>query len=1521
MRVTKRSGRVEDVKFDNVTNRISKLTEGLSNSVDVTKVAQQVFSSIYDGINTHEIDTLSAEICIGMITSDPDYEILATRITASNIQKRAANNFHIAMRKLHKAGIVTHEVLEVSSKVKDDIKPERDYDFGYFGLKTLEKGYLQKIDGEIIETPQYMYMRVAIGIHGHDTERVLETYDALSKGLFIHATPTLFNAGTPRPQMSSCFVAGTAVFTTNRGPVPIEEVCIGDNVVTHTGSIKPVLQTHKNLLGDRTLFDVKIYKTPGFQVTGNHRFWSITKEQLHWKDEPQWNSIEHLRVGDWISIPKTKLNTVYEILDMYELLKDENGTEHWTYSFEFDGTKMRRLTHFTSEYRPNGITLKGEWFERYIKVDEDFAWFIGSWYGDGCITYQRSSAKSKRTPTHRGISFAQNPNNTTFIEKIEKIGCKYLGVHACISKSKKRNCLSISFNNSAIGNAFNILFGRWSSGKFLWPNMYSWNRNMVSAFIGGLVSTDGCCTLRGNVTVQLTNQPLIKSIFHLSRSVGLDTSLTVGSKPYKDRKQYIGRIQFPWIPEIMKWVYKHYDDNRLYKSERANTTLEIDGKIFLRINAKTRVKDNLPEFVYTLGVKDDHSYTVQGVIAENCFLIANKEDSIDGIYDTVKECARISKWAGGIGLHIHDVRANKSHIRGTNGTSDGIIPMLRVYNSTARYVNQAGRRKGSIAVYLEPWHADILDFLEIRLNQGDEEARCRDLFSAMWIPDLFMKRVESGGNWSLFCPDQAKGLSDVYGKEFEDLYEKYEAEGLARKVVPASEVWKAIIKSQSETGTPYMLYKDACNEKSNHKHVGTIKSSNLCVAPETKILTSKGQQIISELVDQDVEVWNGDEFSNVTIRQTGKNQKLLTVKTSKGLELRCTPYHKFWIVGHNEPIEAQNLEKGMKIIKHSLPVINHNTENMKYAYTHGLFCADGTTSSHGNPKRCLFKAKNNGFCMRHQKNLKDYEEDDDGTCQANSYSEQKFLDLYHVKKKLMKFIDYDYASNNDACNKIRLRLPKDIDEKYTVPTECSLESKLEWFAGLIDGDGCVTKHQGGRGISIQIGSIHYNFLNDVLLMLQTIGVNSRINLSRNESIKELPGGSYTCKKLWRLLIPSGGVELLKTLGLNTRRVNINTENLPNRQALHFDKIVSVEDLGETSDTFCFNEPLKHRGIFNGILTGNCTEILEYTDKDETAVCNLASIALPKYVDVEKKEFNHEELHRVTKMVTRNLNKVIDKNFYPTENGERSNMRHRPIGIGVQGLADVFIMLRMSFGSEESRKLNRDIFETIYHASLESSCELAEMYGTYETFKGSPFSQGILQFDMWDRDPKFSGRYDWNAMRELVKKGTRNSLLLAPMPTASTSQILGNNECFEPYTTNIYLRRTLAGEFVVVNKHLVNDLKERGLWSKEMKDLMVKANGSVQNIIDIPDDLKELYKTVWEMSQKTIIDMAADRGVYIDQSQSMNLFVESPTLSKLSSMHMYAWKTGLKTGMYYLRSKAKARPIQFSLEAECAMCSA
>ena len=746
MRVVKRSGSSAPMKFDAVVTRISKLTTGLSKNVDTTKVAQKVFSSMHDGISTQEIDSLSAEIAIGMITEDSDYEALATRIVASNIQKNAPKTFIAAMKGLYDQGILSEDVWETIIFNKTDlnnmINHTFDFRFGYFGLKTLEKGYLMKG-----ETPQYLILRVSVGIHGDNMEKIQETYNYMSQGYFIHATPTLFNAATKKPQLSSCF------------------------------------------------------------------------------------------------------------------------------------------------------------------------------------------------------------------------------------------------------------------------------------------------------------------------------------------------------------------------------------------------------------------------------LVAMKDDSLDGIYDTLKECAHISKWAGGIGLHIHNVRANKSVIKGTNGVSDGIIPMLRVFNATARYVNQAGKRKGSIAVYLEPWHADIMDFLELRLNQGDEESRTRDLFTALWIPDLFMKRVKAGGTWSLFCPNKAPGLADVHSEEFDKLYLRYESEGLANKVVPAMDVWSAILKSQTETGTPYMLYKDACNAKSNQKNLGTIKSSNLC-----------------------------------------------------------------------------------------------------------------------------------------------------------------------------------------------------------------------------------------------------------------------------------------------------------------------------------------------------------------------TEILEWTDKDETAVCNLGSLALPKFVEDSK--FNYEKLHEATRALTYNLNRVIDVNFYPVEEARKSNMRHRPIGLGVQGLADAFNLCGYAFDSEEAAAMNIAIFETIYHAALTMSHELARKYGPYETFQGSPASQGILQFDMWD-SPKFSGHYkNWDALKEAIKRdGIRNSLLVAPMPTASTSQILGNNECIEPYTTNIYLRRTLAGEFVVVNKHLVKRLQAIGLWSKDMKNMMIKAGGSIQQIPGIPDDIKNLFKTVWEIKQKVLIDMARDRGCFIDQSQSLNLFMENTTASKLSSMHMYAWEQGLKTGMYYLRSKAKARPIQVTLEPECQACSA
>ncbi len=606
-----------------------------------------------------------------------------------------------------------------------------------------------------------------------------------------------------------------------------------------------------------------------------------------------------------------------------------------------------------------------------------------------------------------------------------------------------------------------------------------------------------------------------------------------------------------------------------FKTLEKSYLLKLDGRIaerpqhlFMRVSVGIH-KHDVESAIKTYNLMSERWFTHATPTLFNagtpkpqmssCFLLTMKDDSISGIYDTLKQTAQISQSAGGIGLSIHNVRATGSYISGTNGTSNGIIPMLRVFNDTARYVDQGGgKRKGAFAIYLEPWHADIFEFLDLRKNHGKEEMRARDLFYALWVSDLFMKRVEANEDWSLFCPHEAPGLADCFGAEFEALYTKYEAEGRARRKVKAQELWFAVLDAQVETGTPYLLYKDAANSKSNQQNLGTIKSSNLC-----------------------------------------------------------------------------------------------------------------------------------------------------------------------------------------------------------------------------------------------------------------------------------------------------------------------------------------------------------------------TEIMEYTSADEVAVCNLASLALPRFI--KDNQFDHEKLYEVTYQATLNLNKIIDYNYYPVKEAEYSNLRHRPIGLGVQGLADTFICLRMPFESDEAKQLNKEIFETIYFAAMTASKDLAIKDGPYETFKGSPLSQGKFQFDMWGVKPA-SNRWDWENLRlDVMNHGVRNSLLVAPMPTASTSQILGNNECFEPYTSNIYTRRVLSGEFVIVNKHLLRDLVDLGLWNSRMKDTIISANGSIQDIAEIPQNIKDLYKTVWEIKMRNIIDMAADRGAYICQSQSLNLFINAPNASKLTSMHFYAWKKGLKTGMYYLRTQAASQAVKFTIE--------
>ena len=973
----------------------------------------------------------------------------------------------------------------------------------------------------------------------------------------------------------------------------------------------------------------------------------------------------------------------------------------------------------------------------------------------------------------------------------------------------------------------------------------------------------------------------------------------------------------------------------------------------------------------------------------SCYLIAMEDDSIEGIYNTLKDCAQISKYSGGIGLHIHNIRAKGSHIQGTNGITDGIVPMLRVFNSTARYVNQSGKRNGSFAIYLEPWHPDIEDFLELKKNHGDEELKARDLFYALWISDLFMERVKGNGKWSLFCPHECPGLSDVYGEKFNTLYESYETSGKARKIVNARDLWFKILDSQMETGTPYILYKDAANNKSNQKNLGTLKSSNLCVSPETLILTDKGHIEIQTLVDQKVNVWNGEEWSNVTVKKTGEQQELIDVYTDDGSKLTCTPYHKFYIqnsysLNSIEKVDAQDLKPNDKIIKCEYPIID-GSESMLYAYTHGFFCGDGTyTNKTENAESfCKFKAlKNHYFCKRHlayetETYLFDKEiiteEDDEIMCQAKSYVKKPLAYLYGDKKKLLNRIEKRSYSVDDNSNRINVLLPLDLNEKFETPSFfCSIKDKLDWFAGYCDADGTISKN--GENEQLQVASINKEFLENIKLLLQTCGINPKIKLSQDRTQSYLPDGKgghkyFDVKPIYRLLITSYDLYNLYNLGFRPYRLVI-SGNKPARDAKQFIKILKIENKNRIDDTYCFTEPKKNMGIFNGIITGQCTEILEYSDDKETAVCNLASIALPAFVNETKKTFDYNKLHEVTKVVTNNLNKVIDINFYPTEKTKTSNLRHRPIGIGVQGLADAFIMLGIPFHSEQAKEINKHIFETIYHASLEKSNEIAielnkqithyaknnlepklrellnkydiehfdksydhtdGICGSYSSFKGSPASQGILQFDMWNVTP--SSRYDWTTLKEsIIKFGLRNSLLVAPMPTASTSQILGYNECFEPFTSNLYSRRTLAGEFVVVNKYLMKELTQLGLWNEQIKNNIIANKGSVQQLTILPEDIREKYKIVWEMPMKHLIDMASDRGAFICQSQSLNLWLEDPTYNSLTSMHFYSWKKGLKTGIYYLRRKAKHQAQQFTIEPEgnerneepdeiCEMCSA
>lgn len=1271
MFVTKRSGEKEDVSFDKIQNRLRILanleydTLPRLKNVNITEITMKVIQQMYDSISTREIDELSAQQCASLITLHNDYGELAKRIVVSNHQKNTdQNTYKTTMELLYKntdihhnaSPIITKEIYDVACTYEDVIEKEIDYkrDFyiDYFGFKTLERAYLMKVNNTIVERPQHLWMRVAFGIHGSDIGKALETYHLLSKKYFIHATPTLFNAGTPRPQLSSCYLISMqedsilGIYETLKDCALISKWAGGIGLHIHnvraTGTqirgtngtsngIVPMLRVFNNTaryVDQCVVPETTIYTNRGpieIQNCEQDTTSIVTTNGM----EPIENVLEHSYNGDMLDIYTMHSFEPLRITPEHPILCIQNQPRGLNYDIIKRRLERKLIIPEWIEAKQlttdDLVIMTIPKYENDCSLTNDDCYMYGLLLGDGSMNNTSSS-------TYISLHSDAKRENLEFIKSY--LTNRYVEYHIIT----KNNTTRIRWNKSV-------------HLPFRYASLYDANKckrihskwlhlplDKVKHIIKGLLDSDG--SIHKEIVFDNTSKVLIEGLRYLLLRLGIPTSGyirdRIGEKHKIRNNEYIENKKIAYSLRIPKKSYYKLFDLEINEesTKMFNKYFTYDNMIFTRI--KDIKKTNYNGTLYDLQIKETHNYLVHNA-------------------------------------SIH---------------------------------NGGGKRNGSFAIYLEPWHADIEDFIEMKKNHGDEEIKARDLFYALWIPNLFMKRVKSGGQWTLMCPDKCPGLSDCYGEEFEKLYTQYEHEGRGNKTVPARKLWLSIIDSQIETGTPYMLYKDSCNEKSNHNHLGTIKSSNLC----TEII----------------------EYSD-------KDETAVCNLASIGL-----------------PSYVKSIDlKGQKAVV--------------YTKTNCPYCK---------------LAKN--FLLEIGATIEEIVLDDD----------TKRQELY-----------------------------------------------------------------------------------------------SSLSVRENKEINSVPQ-------------------------------------------------IYIEDT--------------------------------YIGGYDTLI------------DAYRPVFDFAELERVVRIVTNNLNKIIDVNYYPTEKTYNSNMRHRPIGIGVQGLADVFSKMYLAFDDEGAKLLNKQIFETIYHGALEESIliskkrgddikPLLDQYnpipsnttwcfdmngdvvlgdvitlpinidskhtykstikrlkiireecdayyvnkkwaGAYSSFAGSALSKGKLQFDFWDINPSEQLYKDWDKLRKNIQSyGCRNSLLVAPMPTASTSQILGNNECFEPFTSNIYSRRTIAGEFVMVNRYLMHDLNVLGLWNEEMKNEIIYHKGSIGHIERIPKCIRERYKTVWDMSMKHIIDMSRDRGAYICQSQSLNLFVEDPTYEKMTKMHFYAWEQKLKTGMYYLRTRPKWSAQQFTID--------
>ena len=1260
MYVTKRNGRTEIVSFDKILKRIKKVGQEANIKINYTQLAMKVIDQLFDNISTTKIDELTSEQCASMSSTHPDYNVLAGRIIVSNHHKNTKESFYQVMKELYNFKDIhgkQHPLIDQTlykiicklgkEKVDSICDYNRDYLIDYFGCKTLERAYLMKINKKIVERPQHMWLRVAFGIHGDDLEEVIETYNYMSMKYFTHATPTLFNAGTPSPQLSSCYLMAMeedsieGIFNTLKDCALISKWAGGIGLHIHnvrasgthirgtngtSNGVVPMLKVFNNTakyVDQCVTPDTWIYTTEEPMKIGDVISRKTEIFNSEGKPEIIQNVLEHpyegplLYVKSKYSIDPLKITPEHPV---YALQGQSNDTkpsvikqrlQNRSIQYEFvdakDITNEDFLVYSIPSYEKDEPTL----------TEED-CYMYGILLGNGCMSN-----------THINGYLSVHKENQEHIISFAK---KYFDSN-CVSyhiEENEENSVRIRWNkNIEIPYRHSDLYDKTGEKRIAsrWLHLPLFK---IHHIVKGLIVTDGC--KEKEIVFDTTSRELVEGLRYLLLRMGVLTSGNKQEIVRNEKNTYVLRI--PKAGDLCKWF----------------NIEETEHDQFFR--------------------HDNHLLSrVQSI---------EKRDYHGTLYD----------------LQMSDIHDYMIH--------NGIVH------------NGGGKRNGSFAIYLEPWHADIELFLQMRKNHGDEELKARDLFYALWVPDLFMKRVKENQQWTLMCPSECPGLSDVYGDEFEELYTKYEQENKGRHSVSARDLWFQILDSQMETGTPYLLYKDSSNQKSNQKNLGTIKSSNLCVTPETRVLTDKGYFPIYSLwsgnypdshseLHKITNVWNGEEFVPVEVKKTGKDVQFVKVETTDGSELICTPYHKFFVkTGTKEMMkkEANDLLPGDLLLSCSFPII-----------------------------------------------------DGDETFGKEEASQQGI---------------------NAGKTNLKLK-PEDIMH-IPVPINHKLQEKLDWFSAFVE----PYVVNAGVGVLeslieyIEVDSFSKVFLEDIKHMLQTCGVNTVI--TPQECVRSM-------LNYYSIKITGTQFRHLGEIGMQFHTFHWTPLPLAADEKDTIDmipniRVLNVTETSQIDDSYCFHEPTKNAGVFGGILTSQCTEIIEYSDKDETAVCNLASIALPAFIKKNEEDtpvFDFEKLHKITKVVTNNLNKVIDVNFYPTPKTKTSNMRHRPIGIGVQGLADVFFQMNLPFASDKAKLLNKHIFETIYHAAVEKSCENAIKDGPYETFNGSPASTGILQFDLWgikhDND-----RYDWEALKKkVIVHGLRNSLLLAPMPTASTSQILGYNE--------------------------------------------------------------------------------------------------------------------------------------------------